>query len=170
MNLGSLFMTQEEKRGDMKSRNEVPEKKFICARSFIAPRTSLPFGHAHFCRRGRAECQEEFTTGRWAPLEGKRYQRYHRRGFLSLTSARRRRSDDDGRNLAAAWELYCSARDRPEVTDVHMSYSAAQETKWSLSTSPIYLEDGIETVVIKQASVLAVKPVALQKLQWCCDE
>lgn len=153
MNLGSLFMTQEEKRGDMKSRNEILEKKFICARSFIAPRTSLPFGHAHFCRRGRAECQEEFTTGRWAPLEGKRYQRYHRRGFLSLTSARRRRSDDDGRNLAAAWELYCSARDRSEVTDVHMSYSAAQETKWSLSTSPIYLEDGIEAVVIKQASV-----------------
>lgn len=146
------------------------EKKFICARSFIAPRTSLPFGHAHFCRRGRAECQEEFTTGRWAPLEGKRYQRYHRRGFLSLTSARRRRSNDDCRNLAAAWELYSSARDRSEVTDIHTSYSAAQETKWSLSTSPIYLEDGIEAVVIKQASVLAARPVALQNLQLCCDE
>jgi hypothetical protein len=152
MNLESLSTTLDEKAGDMKSRKEIPEKKFICARSFIVPRTSLPFGHAHFCRRGRTECQEEFTTGRWAPQGEKRYQRCHRRGFPSLTSARRRRSNDDVPNLAAAWELYCSARDRSEVTDVHMSYSAAQETKWSLSTSPIYLGDAIEAAVIKQAS------------------
>jgi hypothetical protein len=56
-------MTQEEKRGDMKSRNEIPEKKFICARSFIAPRTSLPFGHAHFCREEEPSVKRSLRPG-----------------------------------------------------------------------------------------------------------
>lgn len=127
------------------------EKIYLC-KEFYCSQDVIAFWPCTLLQRGRAECQAEFTTGRWAPLEGKRYQRYRRRGFLSLTSARRRRSNDDGRNLAAAWELYCSARDCPAVTDVHMSYSAGQETKWSLSTSPIYLEDGIEAVVVKESS------------------